>query len=225
MLEVGNRCSVVGCTTVVFLQELCGKHYKRWQRHKDVNYLGKQRDWGQRSKHPLYSRWATLRRYYPDEMGPWYDDFQAFVSGVGEMPERHNLHRKDRAKPYSKDNCFWKPIIVGAGSPDAAVRNAYMRQYVAQNKRRLWGLWIKKKYGVTADQYEELFEQQKGLCKICGKPETTTHRNGKPFSLAVDHCHRTKKVRGLLCHLCNRGLGFFQDNVELLESAIRYLKS
>lgn len=54
---------------------------------------------------------------------------------------------------------------------------------------------------------------QKGACAICKQTK----------KLVVDHNHTTKQIRGLLCSTCNLGLGMFQDNMDLLESAIRYL--
>jgi hypothetical protein len=77
----------------------------------------------------------------------------------------------------------------------------------------------KRDYGITIEQYNQMFEEQKGCCKICG-----THQSVLPKSLAVDHCHNTSKVRGLLCMNCNLLLGYAKDAKEILESAIRYLK-
>ncbi|SRR6266568_4002078 len=76
-----------------------------------------------------------------------------------------------------------------------------------------------KEHGVTIEQYETMFIAQKGVCKICGKEETT-----KKGSLSVDHCHETGKVRGLLCRKCNLGIGFLQHDKELLTRAITYLQ-
>ena len=75
-----------------------------------------------------------------------------------------------------------------------------------------------KKYNLSQEAYDVLFESQKGLCKICGK----LGNNGR--RLAIDHCHSTKRVRGLLCTNCNIGLGNFQDNKEFLLKAVEYLK-
>ena len=63
-----------------------------------------------------------------------------------------------------------------------------------------------------------MLEAQNGRCKICG---TDTPMGTGAFH--VDHCHMTNKVRGLLCHKCNVGLGHFNDNISLLSTAILYL--
>lgn len=74
---------------------------------------------------------------------------------------------------------------------------------------------LQTKYGITLEQYTEMYNSQKGLCKIC---------DGFMEVLRVDHCHSTSKVRGLLCHKCNVGLGHFNDSIELLSKATLYLK-
>jgi hypothetical protein len=78
---------------------------------------------------------------------------------------------------------------------------------------------MKGRYGITIrlDDYLSLIEKSNGVCAICGKKENK--------KLAIDHCHTTNKLRGLLCSKCNRGLGYFDDKIELLEKAIKYLKN
>ncbi len=84
---------------------------------------------------------------------------------------------------------------------------------------------LKKVFGITLDQYNEMLDRQCGVCAICGeKDKKISHHTKKPMSLAVDHCHETSKIRGLLCSACNHGLGNFRDNVKLLGAAIAYLQ-
>lgn len=76
---------------------------------------------------------------------------------------------------------------------------------------------IKSKHGITAEEYQELydkfFEAQGGVCRICGMDD----------KLVLDHNHETGEYRGLLCNKCNRGLGYFQDDPDVLLSAYQYL--
>lgn len=74
---------------------------------------------------------------------------------------------------------------------------------------------LKKLYGITPEQVEEMRAKQKGCCGSCQEPYTELH---------VDHDHLTGKVRQLLCRSCNNGLGCFMDDVSRLEKAIEYLK-
>lgn len=77
---------------------------------------------------------------------------------------------------------------------------------------------IRRKYGITHNEYIELLRSQSGVCALCGKSP-----NGKPLS--VDHCHETGKIRGLLCSGCNAGIGLLGDNVEGLLKAIEYIQA
>jgi hypothetical protein len=80
-----------------------------------------------------------------------------------------------------------------------------------------WERILQRKYGITAEDYSYMLEQQQGGCAICFQENPTGNR------LAVDHNHDTGEVRGLLCSRCNTGLGQFGDNVDNLEAAIDYL--
>lgn len=88
------------------------------------------------------------------------------------------------------------------------------------NRRRLQ---LKQDYGITPEQYADLLAAQNGACAICRKPESVM-RAGKVMRLPVDHCHETGRVRGLLCHRCNRAIGLLGDDVEVLRAAIDYLE-
>lgn len=80
-----------------------------------------------------------------------------------------------------------------------------------------------RNYGITFAQYQEILAAQGGVCKIClGLNPRKSQLAIRP--LFVDHCHKTNKVRGLLCSLCNGALGKFKDNVAVLQRAIEYLK-
>jgi hypothetical protein len=79
---------------------------------------------------------------------------------------------------------------------------------------------FKYRYGMTIEDYNILFENQEGKCLICG-----THQSELKKPLNIDHCHASKNVRGLLCWKCNVAIGFFKDNVEILQNAIKYLNS
>ena len=82
---------------------------------------------------------------------------------------------------------------------------------------------VLRRYGLTLDDYQQLLDAQRGLCGICRQPETAM-RNGRPMNLAVDHCHKTSRIRGLLCLRCNNVLGHAGDRVEVLLAAVRYLQ-
>lgn len=96
--------------------------------------------------------------------------------------------------------------------------NAYSQNWYRNNPRTATNTRIKKRYGITIDDYESLIAAQGDACAICGGHE----RNGTLFS--VDHDHDTGKVRGLLCRTCNAAIGLFQERIDLIESALSYLR-
>lgn len=86
------------------------------------------------------------------------------------------------------------------------------------DQRRKWrASHLRSKYGMSEEDYETLLANQDGVCAICKKDQ-------KQRRLAVDHCHTTGVVRGLLCDACNHGIGKFKDNPDLLIAAANYLK-
>jgi hypothetical protein len=86
---------------------------------------------------------------------------------------------------------------------------------------------LQKKYGITLEEFEAWWIAQCGKCGICGiDMRMPLKKRGQPLDVvAVDHCHKTNKVRGLLCNACNKGLGMFNDNPYILDKARRYLNA
>ena len=79
---------------------------------------------------------------------------------------------------------------------------------------------LRRKYGITLVDELQMLEEQKGLCRICKR-----HQDVVKFKFHVDHCHKTGKIRGLLCNKCNQALGNVSDSIEILYACIDYLKS
>jgi len=78
---------------------------------------------------------------------------------------------------------------------------------------------LKRTYGISYTEYLAILESQNSCCAICGTA------NGRTRALAVDHCHDTGEIRGLLCSNCNTGIGNLRDDIELLQKAIQYLEN
>lgn len=97
-------------------------------------------------------------------------------------------------------------------------RKASLKHWHKLTNSKKHSTWIKR-YGLTSSDYIKMFDEQDGKCKICLGSCSSGH------FLSVDHCHKTGKVRGLLCKKCNSALGMLNDNIEYFESAIRYLKN
>lgn len=88
------------------------------------------------------------------------------------------------------------------------------------NKIKFRSMELKRKFGLTHEQYEEMLKLQNGVCLICKRYRIASNKH----HMVIDHCHKTGKIRGILCNWCNRGIGLFEDNLELLENAKLYLK-
>ena len=79
---------------------------------------------------------------------------------------------------------------------------------------------IKFKYNLSKSELNDMYIKQNKTCKICEKEfDSVSEHKG----LYIDHCHKTGNVRGLLCKSCNSLLGYAYDNVNILQSAIKYL--
>lgn len=112
-----------------------------------------------------------------------------------------------------------------SGSKNKEKYNAYMREYNRKNPDARRSVDFKRKFGITVDEYNEILLNQQGVCAICFKPETSIdHRTKQIRNLAVDHCHSSGKVRGLLCSRCNVAIGQLKDDITTLQSAITYLQ-
>ena len=88
-----------------------------------------------------------------------------------------------------------------------------------ENPERTRNNDLKRNYGITLQEHQEMYENQNGRCAICQK-----EGDGKWKKLCVDHDHETGKVRQLLCRRCNMVLGQVYDNISLLEEHIKYLQ-
>jgi hypothetical protein len=98
--------------------------------------------------------------------------------------------------------------------------NEYNKQYHAEHTEEIKEYRTQHRYNITQEQYNELFDKQKGKCGICGK-----HQSELKKALYIDHNHITGKVRGLLCSKCNFGIGNLNDDINMLTQAITYLKN
>lgn len=141
-------------------------------------------------------------------------------NGIVKICKKHGkltslgVYKKYKDKPWL--DCR---ICVKEGAKRSRKNIFYQRNYYT----------IKNKNGnikIHKDIINKLLEEQNYVCAICKRPESIilsgTHE--KPKRLAIDHCHKTKKIRGLLCQKCNTSIGAFNESIEILNSAIEYLK-
>jgi hypothetical protein len=109
-------------------------------------------------------------------------------------------------------SCGCLSLRAGSNSPNYKHGRSQTKEYDLE-------LHMKRAYGLDFKDYERMLEAQNGVCAICSSPPP----NNRKTRLAIDHCHKTGKVRGLLCDKCNRSIGLLKDDVSVLKSAIKYL--
>lgn len=94
-----------------------------------------------------------------------------------------------------------------------AARRKYVKSHPLRVKETQRFAQIKLLYGLTKDEYYELLEDYLNRCAICESTE----------KLVIDHCHKTNKIRGVLCTMCNSALGYARENIDVLRNLIVYL--
>jgi len=185
-------------------------HYKRMKKHGVLEIASKRQSSARKSRR-MRARWETIRKI--NQVVGW-KTFSEFLKDVGDSPGiGYRLVAINPEEIIGPGNHQW------IASP--AKEKMPRQQLAAVRKSREYNLV--RSYGITESDYTEMLVSQKGVCAICSKPETA-FRNGVPLQLSVDHCHKTNAVRGLLCTLCNRGLGLFKDNLAFLKRAYDYLR-
>ena len=249
-LKLASPCSISGCTASSYRQGLCSSHYRkqlreshpictvpnctnhqktlssglcekhlfRQTRHGSIKQP-RAKDWGSREQHPLYNSYNTHKRSSVGMVAEWVADFWLFVETVGDRPLNHTLRKSNPARAIGPDNWEWKE------SESSADKAAYARQWRRNNPDKDKNNTLKKHYGITLDEYNEMARNQNNVCAICHNPEYSVDKDGGPRMMAVDHCHTTTKVRALLCSSCNKALGGFKDDPELLRKAASYIES
>lgn len=242
-----RTCSVDGCECRYFGKGYCGRHYQRLRSHGRLEGTrptdwGQRKGhpryqmWQNALRRigGIAPEWATFERYLEDTgerpserhmlcvadaskpLGP--SNFQWLLVGRGlpRAPAKGDRCSvgKCRKVAHALGLCHthharWlRQGTLDDPAPRVVDAEKRRRKLVAANLR---------KYGLTAEKYDELLSGQNGVCAICGGPPDP----GKPF--CVDHCHKTTVVRGLLCGRCNTGIGMLGDSPQTLMRAAVYV--
>lgn len=127
----------------------------------------------------------------------------------------------ERLRNWRRGNPEWRAREAARRKADTAYqerRKNYNRDRYYGIEERTRDLYLRRQFGITLGQYRDLEAQQGGGCAICGEK----CKSGR--DLAVDHDHATGAIRGLLCMNCNRAIGWFQEDPELMEKAAQYVR-
>ena len=129
-----------------------------------------------------------------------------------------------RFRSKNKDRCYQEVKTWKQNNPTKvkAAKTIWDRKNVHHSKN----YHLLKTYGMTLKEYEEMVQLSGNTCYVCGEGETRHHHlSGRIVDLAVDHCHKTGKIRGLLCTKCNQAVGLLRDNPKIARSLADYLSS
>jgi len=118
---------------------------------------------------------------------------------------------REYSREYGRKHQVWKRKDI----------RKYKQEWGVANKDRVANSWYKRSFGITLDDVNAMADSQDQKCAICKTPIVWENKH----SHNVDHRHGDGLVRGILCSKCNRGIGYFNDDPALFQSAITYLKS
>ena len=113
--------------------------------------------------------------------------------------------------------CPSRPDGYRGNCKECEIKSVIRWHKTPTGKRSYTNTKLKKNYGITIDDYDQMLEDQNGGCAICSRPNKHGRR------LCVDHDHSTGRVRGLLCDRCNAVIGYMYDDVKLFERITKYL--
>lgn len=197
--RIFETCQVEGCTRPHKARGYCQAHYQHYKRGVPIRAEIKERD-TQPPEHCTAEEGCT---------NPVKARGLCFVHYQRRLRHGHTRYT-DRKRP---------PKICATEGCDSHV---YAKGHCHQHyqRRKLTA----QKYGVSPERLAEMLKEQDGKCAICGEAEDREHHlSGRTQPLSVDHDHTTGAVRALLCNRCNRGIGMFQDDPEIIRRAIAYL--
>lgn len=154
----------------------------------------------------------------------YYAQHLSYFLKTGEFPTLGRIGSKDG----NPDNCAWDNLTFKAYRHGPRAEVGEKRNWHLLTRAEKSGYYrassLRKAFGITIDQFNAMLLAQNGVCKICGRPETVTWQ-GEARQLSVDRCHKTGRIRGLLCTNCNNGLGRFEDNPVWLRKAAEHVEA
>ena len=141
----------------------------------------------------------------------------AWLLHYGVWPDRSVMFVDKNTTNLKIENLKLSEFTTKKISPDGLVSRKISRE-----KQRQYSL--KRYYGLSLNDYAEMYRLQNGVCGICKCQEVERDRHGNVRVLAVDHCHKTGSVRELLCYSCNSMLGQARDKIEVLLAGADYIR-
>lgn len=169
-----------------------------------------------KTERKIYMKKYDKKRYHKNTTAEiaratkWYEGNKEEV-----LKRKHVYYMKNKERLKDNKNAWY--------DKSKKVLTKKARAYQRNNPKLIRDTGLKNKYGITLKQYNDILKKQGYKCAICNMTSAISKRVHNKF-LSVDHCHKTNKVRGLLCDFCNNGLGRFKDNTKFLLKAVKYLR-
>lgn len=206
------QCKAEHCERFAHSRGWCKGHYERWRRSGSPEFARVVR--AHRTEDELTADSKTCPKCHRKLPVDHFNGRTDSPDGL-QYVCRRCLRNAKVSKRYAEDRDF--------RDQRAEYHRRYRQKYREdmQERQRAAKLWIN--YGMTLGEYEAMYRDQGGVCKICGSGPHGGPEWARKQWLSVDHCHDTGRIRGLLCDNCNIGLGKFNDNVALLTAATDYL--
>lgn len=190
--EVWTKCIVPGCERKLLAHGMCSMHYQRFTKHGDFELrMTPKRAKAATEEERLQRRRQQFRDWYARRGPPPVTE---------ERRKKHTTYAREHNRKHPEKS------------------RATAKRWAKNNPESLQKYYFKRKYGITLEERDAIFNSQGSRCAICRTDDPG--RNG----WVVDHCHTTNKVRGILCRHCNHVLGFAKDDTAILNLAIKYLK-
>lgn len=213
----GVACKVWGCSRPIQSDPYCKDHAQRFRR---TGYAGE--------AFPARASWAgrEVCRVDDCEKKSYVMREQlcaAHYTRLHKYGDVNAFHGKRQVEACAVEGCEASPAGTG-GSLDMC--GTHYRRWRGNDEQALRSRRSAlRKFGLTLEDWEDLLRRQGHRCAICGSDNPGKTLAGKlAGTWCIDHDHKTGKVRGALCHPCNRGIGQLQDSPEIVRSALRYLE-
>ena len=180
-----------------------GKEYREKNKEK-LAAIGK--EWREKNKEKIAAYQKEYRKKNPEKITARNKAYQ--------QTEAYKKNRRIYLKQYREEH---KEKIASQVSA-----------HYYKNKKHKVAVARERIYGITPEDYDTMLKEQNHKCKICSIKFNNNYNQESKIGYAhlqhLDHCHTTKKVRGILCPFCNLGLGHFKNSPERITTAINYLK-
>jgi len=158
--------------------------------------------------------------------------YEANKEKLNAQSREYYYNNKEKAKAYLKDyreanrekaKAYAKVYRKANKEKLKTKKKAWRKANSERDKRNNDNSRLKRVYNITLKERNLMLKKQNNKCKIC-KITFCKIKKFRNDTACIDHCHTTNKVRGILCNMCNKGLGHFKDSTEILTNAIDYLE-